>query len=76
VLVFSSETLFDQLLTVGLNTSASANATIKVGKADVDESGAIALVPGVRLYQINEKGIDIQANWGGMKYFKDSDLNK
>jgi hypothetical protein len=76
VLVFSSETLFDQFITVGLNTSASANATIKVGKTDVDESGAISLVPGVHLYQINEKGIDIQANWGGMKYFKDSHLNK
>jgi lipid-binding SYLF domain-containing protein len=76
VLVFSSETLFDQFITVGLNTSASENVTIKVGKADVDQSGAIALVPGVHLYQINEKGIDIQANWGGMKYFKDSGLNK
>ena len=76
VLVFSSETLFDQFITVGFNSSASANATIKVGKTDVDESGAIALVPGVHLYQINEKGIDIQANWGGMKYFKDSELNK
>jgi len=76
VLVFSSKTLFDQFITVGLNTSASANATIKVGKADVDESGAIELMPGAHLYQINEKGIDIQANWGGMKYFKDSHLNK
>jgi lipid-binding SYLF domain-containing protein len=76
VLVFSSETLFDQFITVGLNTSASANATVKIGKTDVDESGAISLVPGVGLYQITEKGIDIQANWGGMKYFKDSHLNK
>jgi len=76
VLVFSSKTLFDQFITVGLNTSASANATIKVGKADVDESGAIELMPGAHLYQINEKGMDIQANWGGMKYFKDSHLNK
>ena len=76
VLVFSSETLFDQFITVGFNSSASENVTIKVGKADVDQSGAIELVPGVHLYQINEKGIDIQANWGGMKYFKDSGLNK
>ena len=75
VLVFSSKTLFDQFITVGLNTSASANATIKVGDVDVDQSGAVALVPGVNLYQINDKGIDIQANWGGMKYFKDSHLN-
>ena len=76
VLVFSSETLFDQFITVGFNSSASENVTIKVGKTDVDQSRAIALIPGVDLYQINDKGIDIQANWGGMKYFKDSDLNK
>ncbi|MDB4442038.1 hypothetical protein N9219_01310, partial [bacterium] len=44
VLVFSSETLFDQFITVGFNSSASENVTIKVGKADVDQSGAIALV--------------------------------
>lgn len=41
----------------------------------MDEAGVTTLIPGVSLYQINEKGIDIQANWGGMKYFKDSDLD-
>jgi len=75
VLIFSSEMLFKQFTTVGMNTSASANVTIKMGDVEVDESGAMTLVPGESLYQINDKGIDIQADWGGMKYFKDSDLN-
>ena len=75
VLIFSSETLFKQFITVGLNAAASANVTVKMGGVGVDESGVIALVPGVSLYHINDKGIDIQADWGGMKYFKDSDLN-
>jgi lipid-binding SYLF domain-containing protein len=75
VLIFSSEMLFKQFTTVGMNTSASANVTIKMGDVEVDESGAMTLVPGESLYQINDKGIDIQAGWGGMKYFKDSDLN-
>ena len=75
VLIFSSEMLFKQFTTVGMNASASANVTIKMGAVEVDESGVITLVPGVSLYQINDKGIDIQADWGGMKYFKDSDLN-
>jgi hypothetical protein len=74
-LIFSSEKLFKQFTTVGLNASASANVTFKMGDVDIDESGVITLVPGVSLYHINDKGIDIQANWGGMKYFKDSDLN-
>ena len=46
-----------------------------MGGVGVDESEVTTLVPGVSLYQINDKGIDIQADWGGMKYFKDSDLN-
>ena len=75
ILMFSSETLFKQFITVGLNASASANVTLKMGGVGVDESGVITLVPGVSIYQINDKGIDIQADWGGMKYFKDSDLN-
>jgi len=75
VLIFSSEMLFKQFTTIGMNTSASANVTIKMGDVEVDESGAMTLVPGESLYQINDKGIDIQADWGGMKYFKDSDLN-
>ena len=76
VLIFDSEDLFKRFTTVGLNASASANATIKLGDANIDESGVVDLVPGVSAYHINDKGVDIQANWGGMKYFKDSDLNK
>jgi len=76
ILIFDSETLFKQFTTVGLNSSASANATIKLGDTNIDESGVVELIPGVSAYHINDKGVDIQANWGGMKYFKDSDLNK
>ena len=75
VLIFDSEDLFKQFTTIGLNASASANATIKLGHADIDESGVVALVPGVSAYHINDKGVDVQANWGGMKYFKDDELN-
>lgn len=75
ILIFDSEILFKQFITIGLNSTASANATLKLGDADVDESGVIALVPGVSAYHINDKGVDIQANWGGMKYFKSKDLN-
>lgn len=61
---------------MGLN-AASANATVKLGDVDVDvdQAGVTTLVPGVNLYQINDKALDVQANWGGIKYFKDSDLN-
>lgn len=76
VLAFSSKTLYEQFITVGLDASASANATIKVGDLNLDESGAMTLVPGVSLYQITDGGIDIQANWGGMEFLKDIGLNQ
>lgn len=75
ILAFSSKVLYEQFITVGLDASASANATIKVGDLDVDESGAMTLVPGVSLYQIDDGGIDFQANWGGMEFLKDIELN-
>ena len=75
ILIFSSETLFKQFITVGLNFSANANATVKMDGVGVDASGVVTLVPGVSIYQINDKGIDVQASWGGMEYLKDSDLN-
>ncbi len=76
VLVFTSKLLYEQFIDVGLDASASANATMKIGDVNLDESGAITMVPGVSLYQINDGGIDIQANWGGMEFLKDIGLNQ
>ena len=55
--------------------SASANLTMKMGDTNTDTSTTLSLVPGVTFYQITDKGIDVQANWGGMVYMKDSELN-
>ena len=74
VLIFSNETLFKEFVTVGLQGNASANATVKMGEIDIDEGMAISLVPGVKLYQLTDKGIDIQANWGGTEYLRDPEL--
>ena len=54
---------------------ASANLTMKTGSTDSDASLVMSLVPGVKIYQITDSGIDIQANWGGMMYLKDANLN-
>lgn len=75
VITFANETLFDEFTTIGMQGSASANLTIKTGSTDSDTSGTMSLVPGVTFYQITDEGIDLQANWGGMMYLKDSELN-
>jgi hypothetical protein len=54
---------------------ASVNLTMKTESANTDASRVMSLVPGVMIYQIKDSGVDLQANWGGMMYMKDSHLN-
>ena len=75
VITFANEMLFEEFLTVGMQGSASANLTLKKGVSDSDTTANLSLVPGVTFYQITDEGIDVQANWGGMMYYKDSELD-
>lgn len=75
VITFANEILFEEFTSVGMQGSASANLTMKMGDTNTDTSTTLSLVPGVTFYQITDKGIDVQANWGGMVYMKDSELN-
>lgn len=75
VITFANKTLFNEFTTIGMQGSASANLTVKTDSTGSDTSGTMSLVPGVTFYQITDKGIDLQANWGGMMYLKDSELN-
>ena len=38
--------------------------------------GALAVAPGVWMYQLTDKGLALEATVKGTKYWKDSDLNK
>jgi lipid-binding SYLF domain-containing protein len=75
VITFANELLFDEFTTVGMQGSASANLTMKGGATGTDVSGQMSLVPGVTFYQVTDEGFDIQANWGGMLYYKDTTLD-
>ena len=37
--------------------------------------GAVAIAPGVWLYQVTDKGLALELTAKGTKYFKDDDLN-
>jgi lipid-binding SYLF domain-containing protein len=56
---------------LGGQTSAAAKAGGKGGSFQ----GAIAVAPGVWLYQLTEAGLALELTAKGTKYYKDDDLN-
>jgi len=76
VFVFKSKTVFDQFTTLGMDAGASADATMKMGGQGKEAVYSSSFNPYVKVYQITDKGLLLQANWGGTKFLKDSDLNE
>lgn len=75
VFVFKSKSVFDQFTTLGMDAGASADAMVKLGGAGKEAAYASSFNPYVKVYQITDKGLLLQANWGGTKFLKDKDLN-
>jgi lipid-binding SYLF domain-containing protein len=76
IMVFKSRALFDQFRTVGADVSASADATAKLGGGKGQSfDGSVSFNPQLSVYMITDRGLLLQANWGGVAYYPDSDLN-
>ncbi len=76
VFVFTSKKVFDTFTTVGMDAGASADATMKMGGKGKEAAYAKSFNPAVKVYQITDKGLLLQANWGGTKFLKDKNLNE
>jgi len=76
VLIFNNELVFDQFTTVGLQVSASGDATLKIAGKGAEAGKAISLIPGVSAYQLIDTGLVVQANWGATEFLKNPALNK
>lgn len=76
VLIFTSKSVFEQFITIGMDAGASADATMKMGGKGKEAAYAKSFNPYVKVYQITDKGLLLQANWGGTKFLKDKDLNE
>ena len=78
VLVFKNRGLMEQFVSVGADISASADAVVKPSAefGGVVLNGVASLNPGLKVYQITERGILLQANWGGIGYLPDKELNE
>lgn len=77
IMVFKSRKLVDTFKTVGADVTASSDATFKLSEHNEGKGvdGVVSLDPMVSVYQITDKGALLQANWGGMAYLPNSDLN-
>jgi lipid-binding SYLF domain-containing protein len=76
IFVFDNAQAFDKFVNSGWEAGAHADAVAKAGKEGGALEGAVTVAPGVRLYQLTENGLALEATIQGTKYFKDDELNK
>jgi len=75
VFVFRTRDAFRQFVDSGWDFSGQADAAAKASIDGGEFSGAIDVMPGVKVYQLTEAGLALQATLQGTKYWTDDDLN-
>jgi lipid-binding SYLF domain-containing protein len=76
VWVFEKAADLDRFVNAGWELSAQGTAGAQVsGKGAQLYAGAIAVSPGVWVYQLNDDGVALELTAKGTRYYKDTDLN-
>jgi lipid-binding SYLF domain-containing protein len=75
VWVFETEEALKQFVDSGWEIGAQATAAATTGEKGKAYQGAVAIAPGVWLYQVTDKGLALELTAKGTKYYKDADLN-
>jgi hypothetical protein len=75
IFIFSNKTVYTQFTTLGVQVSASADATVKVLGFGAEAGETASLIPGVSYYQLTDTGLVLQANWGVTEFLRNPDLN-
>jgi lipid-binding SYLF domain-containing protein len=75
VFVFTDRKALEWFVEQGWDGSAQADAAAKAGNKGGAWAGAVDVAPGIKLYQITEHGLALQATIQGTKYWKDGELN-
>ncbi|HTX55073.1 MAG TPA: YSC84-related protein [Candidatus Baltobacteraceae bacterium] len=73
--VFDTAAGLDGFVNSGWELGAQASAAAKAGDKGAAMQGAMAIAPGVWLYQLTDTGLALELTAKGTKYYKDSDLN-
>jgi lipid-binding SYLF domain-containing protein len=75
VFIFDDWAVLDKFLNSGWQFGAEADAAAKGGGAGAAASGAVGIAPGLRVYQLTENGLALQATVHGTKYWRDAYVN-
>lgn len=75
VWVFETEKALNDFVNSGWEFGGQATAAAKSGDKGSAYQGAVAVSPGVWIYQVTDKGLALELTAKGTKYYKDGDLN-
>jgi len=75
VFVFENEAALNNFINSGWEFGGQATAAAKSGDKGSAYQGAVAVSPGVWIYQVTDKGLALELTAKGTKYYKDADLN-
>lgn len=75
VFIFNDRSVMEKFLKEGWQFGAEADAAAKGGDTGAAASGAIEIAPGLRVYQLTENGLALQATVKGTKYWRDAYVN-
>lgn len=76
VFVFETPDKLDSFVNQGWEFGGQTTAAATTGDKGAAMQGALAVSPGVWMYQLTDKGLALEATVKGTKYWKDADLNK
>jgi lipid-binding SYLF domain-containing protein len=75
VWVFETDKALNDFINSGWEFGAQATAAAKAGDKGTAYQGAVAVAPGVWLYQLTGDGLALELTAKGTKYYKDDALN-
>jgi lipid-binding SYLF domain-containing protein len=75
VWVFETEAALNNFVNSGWEFGGQATAAAKGDDKGGAYQGAVAVSPGVWIYQVTDKGLALELTAKGTKYYKDGDLN-
>ena len=75
VWVFESKQALEQFVNSGWEFGGQASVAAKAGDKGGSFQGAMAVSPGVWVYQLTDDGLAAELTAKGTKYYKDGDLN-
>ena len=75
VWVFETPDALKTFIDSGWELGGQGSAALKTGDKGAAFQDALAVAPGVWLYQLTDKGVALELTAKGTKYYKDDDLN-